>query len=111
MTITKTLLAIQKRNSAEAIHRAKWIMSERSISLAINDGLGIRGDRDETNYPLQFVMMRAVQEVGGQFLDGDFAGENGCDPRARLRWQPYFGSATRDIVTSLPIIKGASRYR
>lgn len=99
------------KNKAEAIHSANWIMSERSIVLAVNDGLGIRGDRDETDYPLQFVMMRAVQEVGGQFLDGDFAGENGCDSRARLRRQVYFRSAARDIVTTLSTVEGASRYR
>lgn len=111
--ITRGIIqALKSRTkTADAIHKAKLIMSERSIVLAVNDGLGIRGDRDETDYPLQFVMMRAVQEVGGQFLDGDFAGENGCDSRARLRRQHYFRSATRDIVTALPIVKSARRYR
>lgn len=100
-----------RRKMADAIHRANWIMSERSIVLAVNDGLSIRGDRDETNYSLQFVMMRAVQEVGGQFLDGNFASENGRDSRARLRRQHYFRSATRDIVTALPTVKSACCHR
>lgn len=96
---------------ADAIHRANWIMSERSVVLAVNDGLGIRGDRDEADYSFQFVMMRAMQEVGSQFLNGDFAGENGCDSSARLRGQHYFRSATRDIVTALPTVKSACCHR